>query len=384
MATRILVGDAVTVLRTLPSASVHVVCTSPPYFQLRDYQVAGQIGLERNPDEYVTKLVEVFAEVKRVLRPDGTLWLNIADSMAGSGKGKTGHNGIGDQEHRQGFHDNYHLGRDNQTRARWPSYGKPKDLLLIPFRLALALQADGWYVRSDIAWCKRSCMPESVQDRPTNAWEHVFLLSKAPRYFYDSEAVREEGAGRLDRGNMNIGARLDSGAPWANQTADEANGRNMRNVWLLGPEPFSEAHFATFVPEIPRRAILAGTSERGCCAECGAPWVRVVERTANGWHESPKDAGRRAQGLQSAVSGLHGQYRTVESVDHGWRPSCKHEGEPVPATVLDCFGGAGTTALVADRLGRNAILVELNPEYAAMAQRRINGESPMFSEVSVA
>lgn len=361
MSTRILVGDALTVLRTLPSASVSMCCTSPPYYSLRDYQCPGQIGLERSPDEYIAKLVEVFAEVRRVLRDDGTLWLNIGDSYAGSGKGpsnslqseasqlgKTGalNSGFNErwgnspgqrkQEVAKPARRNSAQFASGQAPTAWvpvPQGVKPKDLLLIPFRLALALQADGWYVRSDIAWCKRSCMPESVQDRPTNAWEHVFLLSKQARYFYDQEAVREinpeasrswgatvvdeqkaerpdgYGQGRLGRTSM-LHARSREDKNAYRGTA------NMRNFWLLGPEPFSEAHFATFVPEIPRRAILAGC--------------------------------------------------------------------PVGGTVLDCFGGAGTTALVADRLGRNAILVELNPEYAAMAQRRISGESPMFSEVSVA
>jgi site-specific DNA-methyltransferase (cytosine-N4-specific) len=302
-----------------------VCVTSPPYFQLRDYGVAGQIGLERTPDEYVQKLVEVFREVWRVLRPDATLWLNIGDSMAGSGKGKTGANGIGDQEQRQGFHDNYHLERDNQTRARWPDYGKPKDLLLIPFRLAIALQADGWYVRSDIAWCKKSCMPESVQDRPTSAWEHVFLLSKQRTYYYDAEAVRESS--EQDDHNQRYAKVYDVTAANAihrqpgNTNSPDVHarpgpgGRNMRNFWLLGPEPFPSAHFATFVPEIPRRAILAGS--------------------------------------------------------------------PTGGLVLDPFAGAGTTGLVADRLGRDSILIELNPAYAEMARQRIAGDSPMFTVLSV-
>jgi site-specific DNA-methyltransferase (adenine-specific) len=320
----VLVGDALTVLKTLPAESCHVCVTSPPYFQLRDYGVDGQIGLERTPDEYVQKLVEVFREVWRVLRPDATLWLNIGDSMAGSGKGKTGANGIGDQEQRQGFHDNYHLERDNQTRARWPDYGKPKDLLLIPFRLAIALQADGWYVRSDIAWCKKSCMPESVQDRPTSAWEHVFLLSKQRTYYYDAEAVRETVSENTHTRGNGIGPKGEATAFGQGIRANRDFGRavhevlpdrNMRNFWVLGPEPFPSAHFATFVPEIPRRAILAGS--------------------------------------------------------------------PTGGLVLDPFAGAGTTGLVADRLGRDSILIELNPAYAEMARQRIAGDSPMFTVLSV-
>jgi DNA modification methylase len=316
-----MVGDWLEQLRTLPSGSCHVVCTSPPYYSLRDYAVVGQLGLETTPAEYIEKLVLGFREVRRVMRDDATLWLNIADSYAGSGKGKTGANGIGDQEHRQGFHDKYHIARDNQTRARWPSYAKPKDLLLIPFRLAIALQDDGWWVRSDIAWCKKSCMPESVTDRPTSAWEHVFLLSKKHRYYYDAAAVADIAVSEIGTraGYSGYSARAEamglvpSGNEKPGMVALNGATRNMRNFWLLGPSAFSEAHFATFPPEIPRRAILAGC--------------------------------------------------------------------PPGGTVLDPFGGAGTTGLVADRLGRDCILIELSPVYAAMAQARLVGDNPMFTVV---
>lgn len=391
MSTRVLVGDCIDVLRTLDAESCHMCVTSPPYFQLRDYQTPGQIGLEASPDEFVCKLVEVFREVWRVLRPDATLWLNIGDSYAGSGKGQTGWNGIGNQTERQGFHDAYHLARDNGQRARWPRYAKPKDLLLIPFRLALALQQDGWYIRSDIAWCKKSCMPESVQDRPTNAWEHVFLLSKQPRYYYDADAVREltgfestteeyeqvKANGTWQSGGLTRGAGALKGASAPSLT--HPNGRNQRNFWLLGPEPFAEAHFATFVPEIPRRAILAGTSEKGVCAVCGAPWVRETERHA----EQPPSINAKALHTQTGgvdTARLNGSAGTSFTV--GWRPSCAHaEAPPRPATVLDPFFGAGTTGLVTDRLGRDCIGIEINEKYAEIARRRIVGDAPMFTEV---
>lgn len=316
--TRILVGDCLEVLRTLPAESVHMCVTSPPYYQLRDYQTSGQIGLEASPVAFVQKLVDVFREVWRVLRPDATCWINIGDSYAGSGKGPS--NSIQGEAAQIGPSAQKKRGLNNlqDTPTRWVStVGKPKDLLLIPFRLALGLQEDGWYVRSDIAWCKRSCMPESVQDRPTSAWEHVFLLSKQARYYYDADAVREESVSDHASGNgyarperLSLGGRGQE-APWEVQPM-----RNQRNFWLLGPEPFSEAHFAVFPSEIPRRAILAGCPEGG--------------------------------------------------------------------TVLDPFFGAGTTGLVADRLRRDCIGIEINPDYAEIARRRIDNESPMFAEVSVA
>ncbi len=318
MTVHILVGHVLERLRGLPAESVHCVVTSPPYYGLRDYGIEpqvwgagagldcvehewgdsvagvkrsggtasstlglasgghdlsdeartrsiersfhegsssvfclrcgawrGSLGLEPALALYLDHMVEVFREVRRVMRKDATCWLNIGDSYAG------------------------------------------KQLQMIPARLAIRLQDDGWWVRSDIAWCKRAPMPESCTDRPTSAWEHVFLLTKSARYYYDAEAVKEDAGGGK---------------------------RNQRNVWLLGPEPFPEAHFATYPTEIPRRAILAGSKSGG--------------------------------------------------------------------TILDPFLGAGTTALVADRLGRDCIGIELNPEYAAMARRRIGADAPLFAEVA--
>jgi hypothetical protein len=269
---------------------------------------------------------------------------------------------------------------------------KPKDLCGIPWRLVLALQADGWYWRSCIVWHKKSCMPESVTDRPTNSWEPIFLLAKSQRYFYDAEAVKEVGGGTWNDGGYRNGksvylenkshdnsATEQGVAGWKPQVD---NRRNQRNVWTLGPEPYSEAHFATFPTEIPRRAILAGTSARGCCPKCFAPWERVVEKER---HEVSKRATERH--AANANTTPQGGYRgEVETRTVGWEPGCRCAGfiadfamanghgikghNPIPCTVLDPFGGSGTTGAVAIELGRHAILCELNPDYLPLIQKR--------------
>jgi DNA modification methylase len=256
---------------------------------------------------------------------------------------------------------------------------KPKDLCMIPWRVALALQADGWYLRSVICWVKKSCMPESVTDRPTNSWEPIFLLAKNSSYFYDAFAVRERGAeSSVERYKyeMMVGAKERNGGGRPNDAANtpgmkEYTGyRNQRNVWHLGPEPFSDAHFATFPSEIPKRAIMAGTSERGCCPECFAPWVRVVERDQykpeigkRNVDESRGDKTRKISGKEFAEQ--------VQTRSTGWRASCTCGREDtIPCTVLDPFLGSGTVGKVAQDLGRRWIGCELNSDYSEMQARR--------------
>ena len=309
MTVRVLTGDCRSLLRTLPDQSVQMAVTSPPYYGLRDYGVAGQIGLERSMHDFIGELVAVFSEVRRALRDDGTLWLNIGDSYAAN-RG-SGAKGIGAK---QATNVGANLGS-----LRVPDGLKEKDLIGIPWRIAFALQADGWYLRQDIIWSKPNPMPESVRDRCTKAHEYIFLLSKSSRYYYDAQAIAEPAinAGRVveyDGTQKNCEAAQDERMRTrvaGNRTVGDH--RNRRSVWEVATQPFSEAHFATFPTEIPRRAILAGS----------------------------------------------------------------HPGD----TILDPFGGAGTTGLVADRLQRNAILVELNPQYAEMARRRIYGDAPLFAEV---
>jgi DNA modification methylase len=296
----ILTGDCLEVLRGLPDGMAQTCVTSPPYYGLRDYGCAGQIGLEQTPDAYVARLVYVFREVRRVLRDDGTLWLNLGDSYARAG----GEGGCG---------PNAQVGNTKsgeQRRNLVPPAGyKPKDLLMIPAQVALALRADGWWLRQDIIWHKPNPMPESVTDRCTKAHEYVFLLTKSARYFYDADSIREAPTGRTDALSViNTGANNEREKRTLNN--DGTIGANARSVWPIATHPYGGAHFATMPPALAERCIKAGSK--------------------------PGDM------------------------------------------VLDPFGGAGTTGLVADRLGRSATLIELNPEYARLARERITADAPLL------
>ena len=310
MTIKILNGDCRDVLKTLPDQSVHTCVTSPPYFGLRDYGHAGQMGLEPTPDEFVSELVNVFREVRRVLRDDGTLWLNLGDSYAGSGKGRNGDGSPNvDLQSKQATSAGTIIG--NLIKSKTPDC-KPKDLIGIPWRVAFALQADGWYLRQDIIWHKPNPMPESVTDRCTKAHEYIFLLSKSPKYYFDHEAIKEPVAAssiiRLTQ--PNISAQVGSNrVPFKTNGTMKAVGntemRNKRSVWTVTTKPFKSPHFATFPQDLIEPCILAGCPEGG--------------------------------------------------------------------TVLDPFGGAGTTGLVAKRNNRNAILIELNSEYVEIIKNRTDG-----------
>jgi DNA modification methylase len=310
---RIIPGDCIAGLRTLPDASVHCCVTSPPYWGLRDYGHDGQIGLEQTPEEYVARMVEVFREVRRVLRDDGTLWLNLGDSYCGGGgyAPDAPCNRQRAEGESWGTMNAFSVREGEARKKARPGYTppglKPKDLVGIPWRVAFALQADGWWLRQDIIWHKPNPMPESVRDRCTKAHEYVFLLTKSERYYYDAEAVSEASVGELPISRMKNHegtkrAKIQSlaastlGTP-ANQT------RNRRSVWTVTTKPYSGAHFAVMPPDLVEPCIKAGCPEGG--------------------------------------------------------------------TVLDPFAGSGTTLAVAAELGRNAIGCELNPEYIALAERRI-------------
>ena len=327
MSVRIINADCREALRAMPDQSVHCCVTSPPYFGLRDYGHAEQIGLEPTPDEFVAAMVAVFRDVRRVLRDDGTLWLNLGDSYASTTGVKTSH----PQQSRNGRGvcgpRDLHPSAARANASGFKDYAglKPKDLIGIPWRVAFALQADGWYLRQDIIWHKPNPMPESVKDRCTKAHEYIFMLSKSPRYYYDADAVKEpsvqdprffgNGGAKDTRGEQ--GYSSASGAQRDNSGGYGTTGnRNRRSVWTVSTKPFSGAHFATFPPSLIEPCILAGCHEGG--------------------------------------------------------------------TVLDPFGGAGTTGLVAARHGRNAVLCELNPEYAAMARARIEGDGGLFADVEAA
>ena len=358
-------GDARALAATLPNNSVHCIVTSPPYYGLRDYGVNGQIGLEDTPEAYVAGMVDLFRELRRVLRDDGTLWLNLGDSYAG--------NASGDFRPGAGRADGI---IDERNGLPCPNNLKPKDLIGIPWRVALALQADGWWLRSDIIWHKPNPMPESVTDRPTKAHEYLFLLTKSARYFYDADAVREphkiESIAR-DSAGWSAAFRGRHTMPGEHRPHStdhsgfcNSRGRNKRSVWTVSTKPYPEAHFATFPPDLIEPCILAGTSARGVCAECGAPWVRVVEREA---HYTKRQDRSQPNGAMPQVDSSVWQPATV--TDRGWEPSCTCNVPTVPATVLDPFNGAATTGLVALRHQRRYIGIELNAEYVEMSRRRL-------------
>ena len=301
------VGDCLETLRTLPDGAVHCVVTSPPYWGLRDYGHAGQIGLEQTPDEYVGRLVEVFREVRRVLRDDGTVWLNLGDSyMAAKGTCHNPGGGAASLQKAAKAAGQYKTWRPNKSQADAMGL-KHKDLVGIPWRVAFALQADGWWLRQDIIWHKPNPMPESVRDRCTKAHEYVFLLTKSARYFYDAAAVAEpsvypddnrKARSTVDQKRMptaSIAGVRPGSATYAN--------RNRRSVWTVTTKPYKGAHFATMPPELAETCIRAGC--------------------------------------------------------------------PVDGTVLDPFAGSGTTLAVAVANGRQAVGIELNAEYAGLVHERM-------------
>jgi DNA modification methylase len=403
-------GDCREVMRSLPERSVHAVVTSPPYYNLRDYNVAGQIGLEPRPDClgwatgdrcgacFVCTMVDVFREVWRVLRDDGSAWLNLGDSYnAYNGNRGASRSISGNTEHA--------LPRLAGGHGLTVKDLKPKDLMLIPHRVALALQSDGWTVRQDNVWAKGSVMPESVQDRTTRAHEYVFHLTKGPRYFYDVEAVREphlsNGTGGFSNKATYNAERFKALSPLSSVNAKvNPAGRNKRSVWTINPRPCPEAHFATMAPDLAEVCIRAATSERGCCPACLAPCRRIVEPgppAPEPAHRNPTkrllpgQAGNADAGnMGFRASRLSGQEMSAWRAEHphvtkGWQASCACDaGEPVPATVLDPFAGAGTTSMVAAKLGRDSIGAELNPDYIAIAERRITREvGPLVCRVDV-
>ena len=329
----------------LPDASVHCVVTSPPYWGLRYYGLEAGIGLEPTLGEWVENVVEVMREVRRVLRDDGTVWLNLGDAYSGGGRG-TNTNGM---------------------HGLLPEKGsglEPKNLMGQPWRVAFALQDDGWILRSAIVWHKPNPMPESVTDRPTSAYEMVFLLSKQGRYFYDAEAVREESKKQnAPRGDESKVARLSY---FSNPRV------NARNVWTIPTQGRPDAHFATFTDELPRRCILAGTSEHGVCVDCGAPWVLEVDRLDTG-RCSGGGGRRRAPEQRDSKSNTLGVIKETQAI--GWRATCDHNANTVPATVLDPFVGSGTSCAIAQTLGRRSIGLDLNPEYLDIAAKRIGAVS---------
>lgn len=425
---QILEGDCRAVLATLPEKSVHCIVTSPPYWGLRDYGTAplvwgsdsahdhewgdptvrdnragahlnqglrddparsprggrqpanqqpavvdqgafcscgawrGSLGLEPTPELYVEHLVEIFRAAWRVLRDDGILWLNLGDSYNAGREG--GHAG-----------GKCGLSRPeiapNRSGVKAPDL-KPKDLVGIPWRAAFALQADGWYLRRDIIWAKPNPMPESCTDRCTSSHEYLFHLTKSPTYFYDSDAIHEP-------------LQASSSQQSANRDPESLarilqQGRNKRSVWTIPTKPYKEAHFAVFPPDLVKPCILAGTSAKGCCVTCGAPWERMIVREKHPIRDMEAQRRRAAETtgrIDGKVPGPGGMMDYVRSV--GWRPTCVcGTDETRPCVVLDLFGGSGTVGAVAKSLNRNSILIDLNAKYLRLAMKRAKASSAGF------
>ncbi len=356
----------------------------------------GSLGLEPTIDLYVSHIVQVFREVRRVLRRDGTCWLNLGDSYAVS------------RSYQVSDNMNPNVAPTRHLARATPGDLKQKDLCMIPARVALALQADGWYLRQDIIWAKGisfcdaysgSAMPESVRDRLCSSHEHIFLLTKASHYYFDLEAIKENGSSestaRYERGRSTQ-HKWASGGP-GNQTIAKTmlrmkgkTTRTPRSVWAINTQAFSDAHFATFPEKIPEICVKAGTSEKGCCPECGAPWVRITERVIEGGYVGRTFRSRYKTGTPWNKNGQGATTLRKGGLSFtvGWRPACDcgywHQSansrshawqwfshEPTPCTVLDPFSGSGTSAVVAEKLGRKWILLELSPAYCEMAANRI-------------
>ena len=329
-----------------------------------------QIGLEKTPQEFVAKLVEVFREVRRVLRGDGVMFCNIGDSYNAHPGQRTEHDKAGTKQA---------TNRGSCEIASRSTPGlKPKDLCMMPWRLFLALQDDGWWCRDIIAWAKKSPMPESVTDRCTKSWEPIGMFTKSANYFWDAEAVKEAVAAcSVSRLSQNVadqeGSHRANGGEKSNGTmkaVGDTSGRNLRNVWTLGSDPFPEAHFATFPRAIPERCIKAASSERGACAACGAPYRRITDKTQLK-RERPNDYVKR-NGTTGTGAFIPQTSAGVAVTTRGWEKACRCETDDVrPCIVLDPFSGSGTSGMVATELGREYIGIELSETYAEMSRKRI-------------
>lgn len=401
--------EVLTMLKAMPSDCIDCVVTSPPYYGLRSYLPDGhdnkhlEIGLEQTPREFVDKLVRVFREVRRVLKPSGTCWLNMGDSWAGGGgyypDAPSNQNGSLQSKGNR-------LDERNIKGLRYTGLAS-KQLLMIPARVAIALQDDGWWLRSEIIWSKPNPMPESVKDRPTKAHEMVYLLTKAPSYWYDADAIREQLAessikryalanGRI--GTYSNGDGFESDNPIANVNSPQykrgqgrmqsrgnhvdhlvapahPNGANARSVWSIPTEPTPFAHFATFPTKLVERCIRTGCPSQ-VCSVCGKPYERMVEDTPEYALIKASMRGKThvADPLLYGKGQGHGREKarvTKDVITIGFNPTCTCNADTRPGVVLDPFGGSGTVGLVAREWGRRFLLCDLNPEYVKLAQSRL-------------
>tara|TARA_R110001606_G_scaffold230041_1_gene377953 strand:- start:8 stop:1348 length:1341 start_codon:yes stop_codon:yes gene_type:complete len=445
MTIKILHGSCLDTLKTLPEQSINTCITSPPYWGLRDYGTAeweggdkncphmrttkigkdtstghkamfeqgnvvgdaiyksscpecgairkdSQLGLEETPEEFVRNLVQVFKEVKRVLRDDGTVWLNLGDSYSGSGKGPS-------SSLNKAHHD---LEKTHSKIV--PDNLKPKDLVGIPWRVAFALQADGWYLRQDIIWHKPNPMPESVQDRCTKAHEYIFLLSKNPKYYYDNEAIKEDSIYAPDKTKEVEREKGYYDGKWSNpEEGSRHDGsfkairekKNKRSVWSVSPKAFKGAHFATFPPDLIEPCVLAGCPEK-VCVDCNEPYVRemkiieVAPKENIQINDKRKEFDSSMGGGGTSLKGHSGHFKedgtpvVTPKEDLGLKKQCDCvTNKAKSGTVLDPFGGSGTTAQVANGNNRDAVLCELNKEYIEIAKQRIAPHGDLFIDIEV-
>ena len=431
---RILLGDCLEVLPTLADESIQTCITSPPYWGLRDYGTAtwdggdakcdhkrdhfgsnpsgkqlsnsgsaegharlvystvcgkcgatridNQLGLEETPEAYVASMVAVFREVRRVLRNDGTLWLNLGDSYFSKPKSNYHGKALGLQAKNYGTGDTT-LGY-KQSAGKYlgnkANGMKDKDLVGIPWRVAFALQADGWFLRQDIIWHKPNPMPESVRDRCTKAHEYIFLMAKSVKYYYDAEAIKEALAYPNEtrrplgsKGAWQIDGREQRENGGGKSYDSYPTTRNKRSVWKITTKPFKGAHFATFPPDLIEPCVLAGSADK-CCPKCGRAWERVIEVSRKEGREHLECGNMDERGVTRTTAGLSvpAEYKVKSTRTVGFRPACDcGETDSIPSTVLDPFNGAGTTGVVAIQHGRRYTGIELNSEYLEMASKRI-------------
>lgn len=420
---KILQGDVLEQLALIPDESVHMCVTSPPYWGLRDYHNENQIGLEKNPNDYINKLVTISHEVKRVLRKDGTYWLNLGDrfSPQSSHKGGTQYDGL--IKNHDGGKRTIFKERASATDSI-PSFGKAQCLMGIPWAVAFALVNDGWILRRDIIWAKSvsfcptyvgSCMPEPVKNRAVSSHEYVFMLTKSPsKYYYDVHAVREKyKESSLSRYNYDFGHGESAkvvkspsvGDGNGYKTTPNPIGRNLRSVWTINPYPTKDCHFATFSPFLIRPMVIASTSEYGCCAQCGAPYERIIEKGKPD-EEWKKQCGSDSQGEykgesekwlkqdalgKSTYTGFNKRWKAtqqnasdvkrnvlngmLETKTVGWRKTCTCETDEISKPIImDIFAGSGTIGIVAGLTNRDFIGIEINKDYIQLAYERIPRE----------
>lgn len=379
---QIITGDALAVLQGMDSESVDCLMTSPPYWALRDYGVDGQLGLEEHPQLYLDKLWAIFDEAKRVLKPTGTCWVNMGDTFGGSHCGANDYRGDGASI--SASSDKYQ-GQGAAAANDGSEWLKPKNLLMMPERFAIGMVENGWWLRNKIVWSKPNPMPSSVKDRFSCTWEYIFMFSKAARYYFDLDAVREATGHETDAESYQPQGewredldRAGKGHTKAGPSLTHPLGKNPGDCWSIPTHPFPDAHFAVYPPDLIVKPIRAGCPPK-VCVECGKPWERIVERN----ELSARDDTGRTHSLPEQRMGKSPPPERgwqVERKTLGWQPTCECGADTEPGTVLDPFAGAHTTGLVAIQEGRRYIGVDISEEYNEMGRRRLSqAQAPLLT-----